>query len=110
MPGLPPTKELKSLIEQAMLEKHPAMHLQLAGTGELDKVLTTRAQQAEESYELARSQVSSHALQASRNLGHLEATSEIMQGLNEAAREALDQAVEFETPPEEQISEPVPAR
>jgi Skp family chaperone for outer membrane proteins len=105
MAGLPPTKELKGLIAQAMEEKAPAMYRELSASGSLDKVLSERAAQAQDSFELARSQVSSHALRASRNLSHQEATSEIMQGLNEAAREALDQAVEFETPPTEQISE-----
>jgi ElaB/YqjD/DUF883 family membrane-anchored ribosome-binding protein len=106
--GLPPNKELKNLIEQAMLEKAPGMHLELVASGTLDKVLSERASQAEDSFELAKSQVVSEALKASRKLTDAEATSEIMQGTNEAAREALNQAVEFETPPEEQITEPQP--
>ena len=99
MAGLPPTGELKALIEQAMLERAPEMHASLTRAGELNRVLMNRVAQAQESYELARSQVSSNALKASRNLSHEEAASEIMQGLNSAAREALDQAIEFAPPP-----------
>jgi ElaB/YqjD/DUF883 family membrane-anchored ribosome-binding protein len=106
MAGLPPTKELKGLIEQAMLEKAPGMHSELTKAGTLDKVLSERAKQAEDSYETGRSQVKSHALSSSRNLPYQETVSELTQGYNQAAREALDQAVEFETPEEDRITEP----
>lgn len=105
MPGLPPTKELKSLIEQAMLEKAPSMHKELKASGSLDKVLTERVRQAQDSYETAITLANDSALSTSRNLPFQETASELVQARNEAARIALDQAVEFETEAEEATSE-----
>lgn len=95
MPPLPPPKELKRLIEQAMKDRSPRMHQELKASGELAKVLEDRAEQAEASYEIALSEVSSRALVVSRNLTHQETINELTQGRNEAARQAIEQAIEF---------------
>jgi hypothetical protein len=72
------------------------MFEQLCLSGGLDAALTDRAEQVESSYEAAVSAVNERALLASRGLSHQEAVSEMMRGRNEAARIALDQAVEFD--------------
>lgn len=105
MPGLPNRAELKRLIEEAMLDKAPAMHLDLTASASLEKALNDRATQAEESYQTALSALTERALLSSRGLTDEEAVSEITQGRTEAARQALDQAVEFEQPTEEATSE-----
>lgn len=95
MPVLPSRSKLEQMIEVAMKDSAPAMHRELRKSGELPKVLRERAMQAEDSYEAAMSQVTTRALRASRELSHQETVSELMQGRSEAARIAIDQAVEF---------------
>lgn len=102
---LPSSAKLEKMIEIAMKDRAPAMYRELKKSGELQKVLTDRAEMAEDSYTMAMSQVRTSALSASRNLPHLERVSELMQGRNEAARTAIDQAVEFATPAEESTTE-----
>lgn len=97
MPLLPPPTRLKALIKQAMKERVPRMYLELKGNGQLEKVLEDRAEQAQGSYEIALSEATSRALSAERNLSHQETVNELTQARNEAAREALNQAVEFFT-------------
>ncbi len=96
---LPSTKRLKAIIAEAM---PPAMKRELKASGQLEKVLTDRASQAEDSYQTAFSQAMTVALEKD---DYQEKVSGLMQDRNEAARVALDQAVEFETPAEEQTSE-----
>jgi len=98
MPSLPPRTRLKALIEQAMKERVPGMYQELKGSGELEEVLETRADQAQSSYEVALSEATSRALTAERNLSQQETVNELTQARNEAARGALDQAVEFSAP------------
>jgi transcription elongation GreA/GreB family factor len=105
MPGLPPKAELKTLIEEAMREKAPALHRELTQSKQLDRALNDRALQAQTSYNQAMTQVSNEALSTTRNLTDQEAISEMMQGRNEAARVALDQAVEFAPEQTDETSE-----
>ena len=99
MPALPPLTELKKLIADAMPEP---MKRELQKTpGALEKVLNDRATQAQDSYQAGLS-----AMMEAQGETHQELTSNAMQARNEAARIALDQAVEFDQPTEEQTSEP----
>lgn len=105
MPGLPTKPELKKLIEEAMQEKAPATHRELTANGTLAKAVDDRATAAQDSYQTALSALTERALLSSRGLTDEEVVSEITQGRTEAARVALDQAVEFDPPTEEATSE-----
>lgn len=85
-----------------MLDKNPPMHRQLKASGRLEKVIEDRADQAESSYLTALDKVTEDS--SKPGLTHQEMVTQGYQGRNEAARIALDQATEFETPDEEQTS------
>lgn len=90
MPGLPPKLRLMALIEDAMKDRAPLMHSELTTAGQLQKALTDRAEMAWDSYLTAYSKVMGADSEA-----------QAFQLRNEAARQALDQAVEFEDSPPE---------
>ncbi|MCL6741771.1 hypothetical protein LZ518_11600 [Sphingomonas sp. RB56-2] len=86
------------MIEQAMRERAPKMYQHLKAKGELADALESRAAVTQQSFEIALSTASERALQLSRNLSDQEVVSEINQARNEAARVALDQAIDFTAP------------
>jgi non-homologous end joining protein Ku len=95
---LPNRTELMKLIKEAM---PPEMKLTLSRTpGAMDKVLNDRATQAQDSYQSGLA-----GMLEAKGETHQEMVSNATQARNLAAREALRQAVEFETPPEEPTSE-----
>jgi hypothetical protein len=91
---LPQRKELERLIREAM---PLPMKRELSQAGTLDKTISERATRAQEVYQAGLS-----GMLEAQGATHQELVSNGIEAQNLAAREALDQAVEFETQPEEQ--------
>ena len=71
----------------------PTMHRELKTSQELPNVLRSRANQAQETYELLYSEAMDRVLRS--DLPPMERTSELMQARTVAANVAINQAVEF---------------
>lgn len=91
MPPLPPPHRLIDLIAQAMKDRVPRMYQELKASGELAKVLEDRAEQAQASYENGLSKM----LEAQGET-HQEMVNAATQARDEAARQAIEQATEFD--------------
>lgn len=82
------------MIEAAMRESAPAMHRQLKMSCTLQSVLTSRAELARESYEIAMSEAMTQVLKS--ELPPMERSGTLAILRTEAASAAIAQAVEFE--------------
>lgn len=90
------------LIESEMKDKAPTTYQRLKGLGELEKVLIQRAEMAEASFAAAHNRALDEG--SKPGLSHPDSLNLLTQARNEAAAEALRQAVEFaESPPDEAV-------
>lgn len=102
--------QLEKAITEAMKSKAPQLYEELEESGELEEMVMSRADQAEEDYQFASSAVMTELFNKyakNPEMPHLERIQEETMALNAAWLETLEQACEFqeETDEEEDVDE-----